>query len=288
MTAGNEKIMNARSLFREIRKKLEEGGIENACGEAGFIIEYLTGRSYPSAMLDDSLLSKKITDSAADICKRRTSGEPLQYIFGQWDFYGMTFKVGKGVLIPRADTELLVEEAIRLRDGFDNTNYVDLCSGSGCVAAAVAKYVKGVHGAAIEKSPEAFRYLKENLSRLASEIEPCCIDALLAETAKKYTELDLITANPPYLTADDMNSLQREVTFEPSSALFGGDDGLMFYRELTHIWKGSLKSGGILLFEVGMGQHEAVMEILRENDFCSISCKCDLAGIERAVMGKRI
>ncbi len=111
-------------------------------------------------------------------------------------------------------------------------------------------------------------------------------DVLLKSTAEKYNELDLITANPPYLTAADMKALQKEVTFEPELALFGGDDGLMFYREITRIWKDSLKSGGMLLFEVGIGQYKDVIKILEENNFCDISFARDLAGIERVVMGK--
>lgn len=288
MTAGNDRCITGRELCRAMSESLEKGGIENAAGEAGFILAHLTGKAYPLAMSESEPLLENIIDKAQSICERRTAGEPLQYILGDWDFYGMTFKVGKGVLIPRADTETLAEEAIRSREGFDSTNYADLCSGSGCIAAAVARYVKDVHGIAIEKSPEAFRYTKENLERLAPEIKPLIEDALLPETASKHRELDLITANPPYLTAEDMNELQREVTHEPSLALFGGDDGLMFYRELTRVWKSSLKSGGMLLFEVGLGQYKDVMKILEENDFCDISYACDLAGIERVVMGKKL
>lgn len=286
MTSGNAK---GRSGFSaDIAAVLQSGGIENAAGEAHFITEYLTGVSYPAFIAgmgeyDMKLLSQK----AEEICRRRIKGEPLQYIFGEWDFFGMTFKVGKGVLIPRADTEVLAEEAVRLRKGHDATNYIDLCSGSGCVAAAVARYLKGVRGCAAEKSEEAFSYLKENLSVHAPEICPCLEDVLLPETAAKHTGLDLITANPPYLTKEDMENLQREVTYEPSLALFGGDDGLMFYRELTRIWKNSLKDGGYILFEVGMGQHRDVMDILRENGFCEIRSVCDLAGTERVVIGRK-
>lgn len=286
MMNGNK---NLRSEFSaEIADILKRGGIEDAFLETHFITEYLTGISYPAfiagmGVFDMKLLSQK----AGEICQRRIKGEPLQYIFGEWDFFGMTFKVGKGVLIPRADTEILAEEAVRIGTEQKASNYTDLCSGSGCVAAAVSRHLKGIKGCAIEKSEEAFRYLKENLSVLAPEIRPCLDDVLLPETAAKHTGLDLITANPPYLTKEDMENLQREVTFEPELALFGGDDGLMFYREITRIWKNSLNAGGSMLFEVGMGQHRDVMEILRENGFCEVRAVHDLAGIERVVTGRK-
>lgn len=286
MTSGNNNI-TCQELCRRLTDILKKGCIENAVGEAKFIIEHITGTSYPQIILKCRLFAESDIQKAEALCERRISGEPLQYILGDWDFFGMTFKVGKGVLIPRPDTEILAEKAIQSRAGFESTNYVDLCSGSGCVAAAVAKYVKNIKGSAIEKSDEAFAYLKENLSKLAPSIKPCLADALMQTTAENYTELDLITANPPYLTAEDMAALQREVTFEPELALFGGYDGLMFYRELTRVWKNSLKSGGMLIFEVGIGQYKDVMKILEENGFCNISFACDLAGIERVVIGQK-
>lgn len=286
MMNGNITMRN--ELSAEITEILKNGGIEDAAAETHFIIEYLTGISYPFFIAGMGAFDmQELVRRADEICQRRIKGEPLQYIFGEWDFFGMTFKVGEGVLIPRPDTEILAEEAVRIGTEHNSSNYADLCSGSGCVAAAVSKLLNGIKGCAIEKSEEAFRYLKENLSALAPEICPCLEDVLLPETAAKHTGLDLITANPPYLTKEDMENLQREVTFEPEQALFGGDDGLMFYREITEIWKDSLNDGGFMLFEVGMGQHNDVMEILRENGFCDVRAVRDLAGIERVVTGRK-
>lgn len=288
MTGGNVYgRLIGRELFKVMTRLLKSASAENSAGEAGFILSHVTGRAFPLAVTDREPLNEETVDKAIEICRRRMTGEPLQYILGEWDFYGMTFKVGRGVLIPRQDTETLAEEAIRSREHTDSTKYADLCSGSGCVAAAVAKYVKGIKGFAIEKSPEAFEYLRENISQLAPGITPCMGDVLLPETAAEYTDLDLITANPPYLTERDMNELQKEVSFEPELALFGGNDGLMFYRELTRIWKSSLKKDGMLLFEVGIGQYKDVMDILRENGFEEVSFSCDLSGIERVVMGRK-
>lgn len=286
MTAGENALITVRELSQVLTAELECGGIEDAKAEAGFILMYLTGESHPILTMGSSLLSKEKAEEAFNICHRRAYGEPLQYILGEWDFFGETFKVGKGVLIPRPDTETLVEEAVRLRKCYSTTKFVDICSGSGCIAASFARNIKDSNGFAVEKSTEAFEYLCENLRNLAPWIKPCLSDVLLPETAAQFTELDLITANPPYLTAQDMKELQREVTYEPNLALFGGEDGLMFYREITRIWKNSLKSGGYLLFEVGLGQYKDVMKILKENGFCNIYFVCDLAGIERVVIGQ--
>ncbi len=286
MTNGEKSSVTARELAGELASELEKSGIENARGEAVFILEYITGSSYPLLIISGQLLSREKIEEANTICQRRIKGEPLQYILGEWDFYGETFKVGEGVLIPRPDTETLVEEALRLRKNCRRTKFADLCSGSGCIAAAVARNLEGAEGFAVEKSPEAFEYLRENLIRLAPGVKPCLSDALLPETAAGFTELDLITANPPYLTAGDMNALQRETAYEPKLALFGGDDGLMFYRELARIWKSSLKRGGFLLFEVGAGQYKDVMKILEGNGFYGVRFVCDLAGIERVVIGQ--
>ncbi len=286
MTDGENVLLTVRELSKILTTELENGGIEDAKAEAGFILMHITGESHPILTMGDKPLSKYKAEEAFSICKRRTYGEPLQYILGDWDFFGETFKVGKGVLIPRPDTETLVEEAVRLRKSYSTTKFVDLCSGSGCIAASVARNVKGSEGFALEKSSEAFGYLCTNLRNLAPWIKPCLLDALLPETAEQFTGLDLITANPPYLTAQDMKELQREVTYEPDLALFGGEDGLVFYRELTRIWKGSLKSGGYLIFEVGLGQYKDVMKILKENGFCRIYFVCDLSGIERVVIGQ--
>ncbi|MBQ8515887.1 MAG: peptide chain release factor N(5)-glutamine methyltransferase [Ruminococcus sp.] len=277
-----------RALFAALVKKLECAGIPEGKQEAAFVLEQLSGMQLPRFLMDgEQKADEALAEQALSLCEKRCTGYPLQYLLGEWDFFGLTLSVGEGVLIPRADTETLVEEALRLRAGAPSTKMADLCSGSGCIPAAIARNLPGAVGFALEKSPEAMQYLRQNLEKHAPEICPVLCDVLLPETADAYTELDLITSNPPYLTAEDMRVLQREVTFEPEMALLGGEDGLDFYRTITRVWKSSLKKGGWLLFETGMGQHEAVEEILRENGFCQVQTLCDLAGIGRVVRGKR-
>lgn len=280
--------MTNRELFICLTGLLKDAGISDGKQEAAFLLEHLTGKSLPQFLMDAGKTPRsEVQELALVLCRKRAEGQPLQYLLGEWDFFGLTFGVGEGVLIPRADTETLVEEVLRLRKGCASTKMMDLCSGSGCIPAAIANHLDGVSGIALEKSPEAMVYLKKNLESLAPEICPLLRDVLLPETAAEYRELDVITSNPPYLTAEDMRCLQREVTFEPELALYGGEDGLDFYRQITAVWKNSLKKGGWLLFEVGMGQHEEVEEILRQHGFAEVSTACDLAGIGRVVMGKR-
>lgn len=281
--------MTKRELYTEIIRQLQAADIEDAQLEARFIIENASGKDLPVYLINgEKEAGEELEREALSMCKRRMTGEPLQYILGQWEFYGLPFIVGKGVLIPRPDTETLVNTAVRLCGDEETIELIDLCSGSGCIAAAVGRSLKDVYGYALEKSPEAMEYLKENLSMLAPEIRAELCDVLLPETAENYRGADIITANPPYLTARDMTELQREVTYEPQMALLGGEDGLLFYREISRIWKNSLRTGGYLLFEVGLGQYRDVMEIMKAEDFEDVSYVCDLAGIERVVYGRKV
>ena len=280
--------MTRRELFAHLVQLLRSAGISGEKQEAAFLLEHLTAAALPLFLMDgEAPVPHAVQEQAVTLCEKRTEGYPLQYLLGEWDFFGLTFSVGEGVLIPRADTETLVEAVLRLRRGTDATKIADLCSGSGCIPAAIANHLPGVSGYALEKSPEAMYYLKENLQRHAPQIIPCSADVLLPETAAEYSGLDIITSNPPYLTAADMTVLQKEVTFEPALALFGGEDGLDFYRTITAVWKDSLRKGGWLLFEVGIRQHTDVEHILRSHGFSEVSSVRDLAGIYRIVMGKR-
>lgn len=220
-----------------------------------------------------------------ELCKRRSNGEPLQYLLGEWEFYGMTLKVGRGVLIPRQDTETLVDLAINKYKNTDNINALDLCSGSGCIALALERHLKCASVWAVEKSDVAAGYLRENMDMHSSALKLVMGDVLDMETSKGMPQFDLIVCNPPYLTADDMAVLQTEVRHEPEEALYGGEDGLDFYRGVTRLWKHKLREGGMLIYEIGAGQEDDVMEILIQHGFENVRCKPDACGIIRCVMG---
>lgn len=219
-----------------------------------------------------------------ELCLKRKSGYPLQYILGEWDFFGRTFTVGEGVLIPRADTETAVEVALSLDT--EKKVITDLCSGSGCIAITMREET-GADVYAVEKSDKAIKYLKENIRLNKSDINLVEGDVLSQEIKDKIPLSDMIICNPPYLTKEDMNALQKEVTFEPETALFGGDDGLYFYRGITSFWKDKIKENGYLIYEIGMGQEEDVRKILLENGFCDVRFQKDLGNIIRVVYARK-
>ncbi|MCM1577196.1 MAG: peptide chain release factor N(5)-glutamine methyltransferase [Ruminococcus sp.] len=245
-----------------------------------------------------------------DLCQKvlgaantRALGYPLQYILGEWEFYGLKFRVGEGVLIPRADTETLVElSLLRLRQLHKKLgrklHVIDLCSGSGCVAVSIAKEMgEAVQMYAVELSGEAFPYLLENVRRNNVNVRLFrgdVMDGRMLDNFRdpldddRFIPIDAIVSNPPYLTDDEMSSLQREVTFEPETALYGGTDGLKFYRVTACMWNYLLSPGGLMIFEVGDSQAAIVSRILEENGFGDIFTQKDGAGVVRAVGGRFI
>ena len=275
--------MTIRGLYEYIRCSLINGGIENA----GFEAEQLLC----SVGIDKiTLIAEPNTEIAADISEemrarvgRRLSGEPLQYILGEWEFYGLPFKVGEGVLIPRQDTETLVDVSLSFLEKRSRTERktLDLCAGSGCIGIALAK-LAAAEVTSVEKSPQAFAYLKENTALNGIEVNAVLGDVLTDDTVRG--EFDLIVSNPPYLTESDMRSLQKEVEFEPKAALYGGSDGMDFYKRILEIYPKKLKSGGMIAVEIGMGQEVSVSAIFRENGL-QPRLEKDLRGIYRIVHG---
>lgn len=229
-----------------------------------------------------------------DALSLRVKGVPLQYILGEWDFYGKSFIVGEGVLIPRADTETLIDAVLDcqyITDFVKNSdnilNVLDICSGSGCIAITLerelSKILKNtVNVTAIEKSEIAFEFLTKNIELHKSNVQTILYDALDIDNIK-LNEFDIIVSNPPYIKPCDITMLQKEVSFEPYMALDGGDDGLFFYRELTKKYSSLLKNNGQLFFEIGFGQEFDVKEILIENNLKNICFYNDMCGIIRIV-----
>lgn len=229
-------------------------------------------------------ISSKTVDSSKidDVFNRRKMGEPLQYIFGKWWFYKSEFFVGPGVLIPRQDTELLVETGLELIKNIKAPAVADLCSGSGCIAISIAAERTDAQVSAIEKYDEAVCYLNKNIQHnYTDNVTSVTADVL----EKPFGSYDLILCNPPYIPLSEKSELSREVLNEPHTALFGGDDGLCFYRSVSQNWKSTLKGGGYLAFEVGIKEADAVCEILKANGYRNIGKKNDLLGIERVVYG---
>jgi len=229
-------------------------------------------------MVDEKLLHK-----ISDIVKKRSSGYPLQYILGEWEFYGFKFLVGEGVLIPRQDTETLVEYIISVANSIKNPRILDLCSGSGCIAITLEKMLPNSTVCAVEFSKEALNYLTQNIKLNNSNVTVFEGDVLNKDFTNYFENFDIIVSNPPYLTKNDICNLQEEVKHEPNLALFGGDDGLQFYTSISKIWKKCLKQNGIISYEIGIGQENDVANILLNNGFTDIQTIRDLTGIIRVV-----
>lgn len=247
--------------------------------EAKYIVAHLADCE-PNALV---LSNKEINleDIQAIVAKRR-EGKPLQYILGKWWFYKSEFLVGEGVLIPRQDTETLVEAALGFIRNIESPEVCDLCSGSGCIAISIAADRKDAKVTAVEKYDGAYEFLLKNTEyNDTHNVTPRKADAT-GEPTGKY---DLIVCNPPYIKDSDKNDLSVEVLNEPHTALFGGEDGLYFYRVISEKWKPALKENGILAFEVGINEAEDVAKILQINGFKNIGVKKDLIGIERVVFG---
>ena len=278
-------MMELRDLLRETLCALADNGVENAGFEARQILEK-AGIS-PMKILAEprEKIPPEVFEIVREMTKKRASGYPLQYILGEWEFYGLPFEVGEGVLIPRQDTETLVEIAADFLKTLpeNERKTLDLCSGSGCIGITLAKLF-GADVTLVEKSQEAFAYLEKNIA--LNDVKAQC-NAVLGDffdEEKICGEYNLILSNPPYLTEKDMENLQKEVSFEPKTALYGGEDGLDFYRALLRKYPKMLKENGLFAVEIGMGEEKAVAELFRENGLEPRFAE-DLRGIVRVVYG---
>lgn len=221
--------------------------------------------------------------------KRVLRGEPIAYVLGEWDFFGMTLKVDPNVLIPRDDTCAVTNLAINQALFLDSEpRILDLCTGSGCIGIAVASRVSDARVTLADISREALAVAKQNIKeqRLSARISCVCVDAL--EEAPAYLgKFDMIISNPPYITTKEMDELDDSVKmYEPHLALHGGEDGLDFYRAIAKNYAAALKPGGYLCFEFGMGQGDDVCRILEENQYKVLDRTKDYNNIERAVIAQ--
>lgn len=270
-----------------IARSLREAGIDNAAFEARVIAEHFTGMS-SAVLLARRTEALPHSDELERAVARRVAREPLQYIIGRWDFMGLAFSLTPDCLIPRADTELLCETAIELLP--HGGSVLDLCTGSGCIAAAVACHREDAHVTALELSPRAAKVAHENFRCLTGDRVRLVIDdALSAEAAEEHFEresFDVIVSNPPYITSEEMRSLEAELSCEPECALTDGGDGLSFYRRITEIYPSYLKRGGVLAFEHGCLQGEAVRQIISAAGYRA-ETRLDIEGRERVTLFKK-
>lgn len=222
---------------------------------------------------NDEIIMKRF----ADMLWRVKNGEPLQYVIGKWDFYESEFFVGKGVLIPRPETEELTQHVINEAKLLDKPIIFDLCAGSGCIGISIAKAVPNAEVYCVEKSGEALFYLVKN----AQGVENVKVVQGDVFFPTELPKADIIVSNPPYIKACDIANLQREVLKEPEMALNGGEDGLDFYRAISEKWKFCLLPNGSIFYEIGEDQGDAVSQILADNGYKNIEIIKDMYGKDR-------
>lgn len=265
---------------------LSANGVDEAQFKALCVVCSIAGikNSEYETHKEDTVMLKPV----ADALWKLKSGEPLQYVLGKWDFYESEFYVGKGVLIPRPETEELTDLAVKYAKEMNSPVVYDLCSGSGCIGISIAKAVPQSDVYCVEKSAEAMPYLLKN-SQDVSNAHPVAGDVLKSDSFEDLAEnsVDIIVSNPPYVRSSDISNLQPEVLFEPKEALDGGTDGLDFYKCIIKEWKRFLKPGGHLLFEIGDDQGAAVAELLSENDYKNISINNDMYGNPRIAVSQK-
>lgn len=281
-------MVNRLELYNNCVKILDDAEIPNSNFDVLCIFQDLLNNKNPLFKPDEPVIPET-AEKIFNLTVKRSKGYPLQYLLGEWDFWKYRFKVGEGVLIPRPDTETLIENVLDIckKSELKSPKILDLCSGSGCIAITLSKEIPHSQLYAVENSDTAFKYLEKNIEFQSADVRAVKADVLISENAEKFRDFDIIVSNPPYLTAEEMQELQKEVQAEPESALFGGSDGLDFYRAITEIWSKCLKKGGYICYEFGMGQHEAVSEILRLNNFINISLTKDTGDIIRTVTAEK-
>lgn len=276
-------------LYLDARKALKGAGVEQAQLEARELLCLASGKSREDFLRDLTLYaSDGVEKRFRDLMARRAAGEPVAYLIGEWEFYGLTLDICRDVLIPRPDTETLVERGILfVRDMPEGTRVLDLCAGSGCVGLAVADNCPNTHVILAEWSEDALRVCRQNIRRcdLGGQVQAAQVDAL-EPPPRILRDFDLILCNPPYIPTLEIGRLDVSVRdYEPHLALDGGEDGLKFYRAIARKWKRALKPGGKLAFEVGYDQAPAVEYIMAEHGFTDIQTTMDPGMHWRVVEG---
>lgn len=284
-------VKKLSELYAECRRKL---AIQEDPQTAGLIVRDLLchATDKPKEQLLSNLeqyVSDAVCEQMENFVRRVLEGEPLAYILGQWDFYGMTLRVTPNVLIPRDDTCAVTELAIKTALFLDaSPRILDLCTGSGCIGLAIAHRVKDAKVALADISKDTLAVAKKNVTdqKLTGRVSCVQADALAGPTAF-LGKFDMIVSNPPYITGQEMQELPHSVKdYEPHLALYGGEDGLDFYRAIADKYRTALKPGGYLCFEFGMGQGDDVCKILDENGYTILERTRDYNDRERAVLAQ--
>ena len=276
------------NLYLDIRQQLRKAGIEAATLEARELVCFGTGKSREDLARDGGLYaSPELESQVRSLVDRHLAGEPVAYLIGEWEFYGLPLDISRDVLIPRPDTEVLAGQAIEYIQTLGECRVLDLCAGSGCIGLAVASQAPQARVVLGEYSDAALKVCRQNIRRngLSGRVVPMQADAR-EKPERSLGEFQCIVSNPPYIPRADIETLDASVRdYEPHLALDGGEDGLDFYQTISGKWKDALAPGGRLYFEAGIGQADSVLRIMRGQGFGDIQIVKDLHDIPRVVFG---
>lgn len=276
------------NLYLDARRALKTAGSDNAQLEAQELLSFAAEKSRQELFRDMTLYAPApIVERFNGLMERRLNGEPVAYLVGEWEFYGLTLDISPDVLVPRDDTEVLTRQAIeRVAALSGEVRVLDLCAGSGCVGLAIAKNCPHARVMLGDISEGALRVCRQNTRRnnLTAQVSSCQVDALDKPSSALW-DFDVIAANPPYIPTGDLDALEVS-RFEPRLALDGGEDGLDFYRAITEKWVPSLRPGGWLLCEVGIGQVGKVEALFAKAGLEKIQSYQDTGEIWRVVEGR--
>ena len=277
------------NLYLDARRELKKAGVEQAQLEARELLCFAADKTRNQFYRDMGLyVADHVERRFRELMERRLAGEPVAYIIGEWEFFGLTLDVSREVLIPRPDTETLVERAIEfVKDLPEGARVLDLCAGSGCIGLSIAANCPRARVILADWSEDALRVCRQNIRRcgLTQQVSTTRVNALEAAPSALW-DFDLIVCNPPYIRTGELAELDRSVRdFEPMMALDGGEDGLMFYRSVAGKWKSAIRPGGKLIFEIGWDQAPDVELILAERGYENIETLRDPGDHWRVVEG---
>lgn len=277
-------------LCIELRRQLFATEPELALPVARELVAHAAGKTPEELLRDLDLYAPARTEELArEYMAQYLAGKPLAYILGEWSFYGLPMMVTPAVLIPRDDTAAVTDLVLEALRDMEKPRVLDLCTGSGCIGVTVAKLVPEARVTLADLSEDALAVARENAARNGVTRRVSAVRADALQPAPVYlANYDLIVSNPPYITGEEMSELDPSVRdYEPRMALYGGEDGLEFYRGICRYYRHTLRDGGFLCFEFGMGQHDAVGKILTENGFGELRYRKDASNIIRAVIAQK-
>ncbi len=273
--------MTYKEALERTINELKENLVPDAEVDAALLLEHVSGMTRARMLLESSDEMPKMEESRLiELTKMRCDRIPLQHLTGSQEFMGLPFQVNASVLVPRQDTEILVEETLKVLKGGEDV--LDVCTGSGCILISLLHYCKGIHGTGVDISEDALSVARANAA--LNQVEATWVQSDLFRDVDG--EFDLIVSNPPYIRSDVIPTLMPEVRdHDPLLALDGGEDGLDFYRRITREAKDHLKIGGRLHFEIGVDEAEDVTNIMLQHGFSDITIAKDYSQNDRVVMG---